>query len=111
MAALDPSRQPVLIGIGEIIDRPADRASGQEPLALMVAALQRAEADAGMMLLNRLDSLDVVNSITWPSCINALAARQSARTARKSRRDVMPLRSGESAMLQTWCVRFRMETV
>ena len=66
MAKLDPSRQPVLVGIGEIIDRPADRALGQEPLALMVAALQRAEADAGAALLARVDSLDVVNSITWP---------------------------------------------
>ena len=66
MTRLDPTRQPVLVGIGEIIDRPADRAQGQEPLALMVAALQRAEADAGAALLARVDSLDVVNSITWP---------------------------------------------
>ncbi len=66
MARLDPSRQPVIVGIGEIIDRPADRALGQEPLALWAEALRRADADAGGTLLARVDSLDLVNSITWP---------------------------------------------
>ncbi len=66
MARLDPSRQPVMVGIGEVIDRPADRALGLEPRDLMAIALQRAEADAGAALLARLDSIDVVNSITWP---------------------------------------------
>ena len=66
MARLDPSRQPVIVGIGEIIDRPADRAAGHEPLALWAEALRRADVDAGGTLLARLDSLDLVNSITWP---------------------------------------------
>jgi len=63
---LDPSRIPVIIGIGEVKDRPADPTQGLEPLALMTVALRRAEADAGAALLRRLDSLDVVNEVSWP---------------------------------------------
>lgn len=63
---LHPSRIPVIIGIGEVKDRPADPTHGLEPLALMTVALRRAEADAGAALLQRLDSLDVVNEVSWP---------------------------------------------
>ncbi len=63
---LPPSRIPVIIGIGEIKDRPADPAQGLEPLALMAEALRRAEADAGASLLPRLDALDVVHEVSWP---------------------------------------------
>jgi acetyl-CoA acetyltransferase len=66
MAALTAERTPVLIGVGEITDRPDDPAQGLEPLALMRQALLRAERDAGASLLHRLDSLDVVNQVTWP---------------------------------------------
>jgi acetyl-CoA acetyltransferase len=66
MAALSAELTPVIIGVGEIIDRPEDPAHGHEPLALMEAALRRAEQDAGVALLSRLDSLDVVNQVTWP---------------------------------------------
>ena len=66
MAGLAADRTPVLIGVGEITDRPDDPAQGLEPLALMRQALLRAEQDAGAALLRRLDSLDVVNQVTWP---------------------------------------------
>jgi acetyl-CoA acetyltransferase len=59
---LPPDRLPVIVGIGEITDRPADPANGLEPLSLMEEALRRAETDAGA----RLDSLDIVNQVTWP---------------------------------------------
>ncbi len=36
-------RIPVIVGIGEITDRPAELTSGLEPLALLEEALQRAE--------------------------------------------------------------------
>lgn len=62
----DPSRIPVLVGIGEVKDRPADPAEGLEPMALMAEALRRAEADAGAALLRRLDALDVINEVSWP---------------------------------------------
>ena len=45
------SRIPVIVGIGEITDRPADLTSGLEPLALLEQALKRAEHDSGTSLL------------------------------------------------------------
>jgi acetyl-CoA C-acetyltransferase len=66
MAQLPPSRIPVIIGIGEVKDRPSDPALGLEPMALMMEALRRAEADAGAALLPRLDALDVVHEVSWP---------------------------------------------
>lgn len=59
-------RIPVIIGIGEVKDRPDDPSLGLEPMQLMAKAIRRAEADAGMKLLDRLDSIDVVNSVSWP---------------------------------------------
>lgn len=59
-------RIPVLVGAADIADRPADPAQGLEPLALMAEALRHAEADAGATLLNRLDTLFLVNQISWP---------------------------------------------
>lgn len=56
---------PVIVGIGEITDRPASLAQGLEPLALMEEALRRAETDAGAALLGALESLDVVNLVSW----------------------------------------------
>lgn len=63
--ASDPNTQPVIVGVGETTDRPADPALGLEPAALAVAALRRAEEDAGASLLARLDSLDVVGVVSW----------------------------------------------
>ncbi|HWK47943.1 MAG TPA: acetyl-CoA acetyltransferase [Stellaceae bacterium] len=66
MTDLDARFVPVIVGVGEIKDRPDDPARGLEPVALMAVALRRAEADAGAALLRRLDTLDVVNSVSWP---------------------------------------------
>ena len=59
------SRTPVIVGVGEVVDRPTDPALGKEPLVLMAEAMLRADEDAGGGLLRQLESLDVVNSITW----------------------------------------------
>src|SRR5580658_10560087 len=58
-------RIPVIVGVGEIVDRPKDIAAGLEPLALLVEALKRAEADSGGRLLGEIQSLDVVNFLSW----------------------------------------------
>jgi acetyl-CoA C-acetyltransferase len=58
-------RVPVIVGIGEITDRPKDIAEGLEPLALLVEALRRAERDSGATLLGEIQSLDVVNFLSW----------------------------------------------
>src|SRR5579872_6376655 len=54
-------RIPVIIGVGEIVDRPKDLMQGLEPLTLLEEALKRAEADSGTKLLHEVGSLDVVN--------------------------------------------------
>lgn len=64
--SISAERIPVLVGIGEIKDRPADPAQGLEPMVLMAEAIRRAEADAGGGLLGRLDAIDVINSVSWP---------------------------------------------
>jgi acetyl-CoA C-acetyltransferase len=62
---LPADRIPVIVGVGEITDRPADLKSGLEPLALLERALQRAEQDSGGKLLGEIASLDVVNFLSW----------------------------------------------
>ena len=43
--AQSDDRIPVIVGVGEITDRPKEIADGLEPLALLEQALRRAEAD------------------------------------------------------------------
>jgi len=62
---LAEDRIPVIVGVGEIVDRPADIAAGLEPLSLLEEALKRAEADSGGQLLGEIKSLDVVNFVSW----------------------------------------------
>ncbi len=62
---MDEDRIPVIIGIGEIADRPEDPGQGLEPLGLMAAALERADADAGGGLVREIDGLTVVNVTSW----------------------------------------------
>ena len=58
-------RIPVIVGIGEIVDRPKEIAEGLEPLTLLEQALGRAEADSGGKLLGEIGSLDIVNFLSW----------------------------------------------
>src|SRR3954463_531259 len=62
---LPEDRIPVIVGVGEIVDRPKDIAAGLEPLTLLEEALKRAEADSGGRLLGEIDSLDLVNFLSW----------------------------------------------
>src|ERR1700726_2101685 len=62
---LSDDRIPVIVGVGEIVDRPADLTSGLESLALLEHALKRAEADSGGKLLGEIQSLDIVNFLSW----------------------------------------------
>jgi len=63
--AIPADRIPVIVGVGEVVDRPADPAAGLEPLALMAEALRHAERDSGAPLLADLQSLDIVNFVSW----------------------------------------------
>src|SRR5258707_8605878 len=62
---LPDDRIPVIVGVGEIVDRPKEIAEGLEPLALLVGAIKRAEADSGGKLLGEIESLDIVNFLSW----------------------------------------------
>jgi acetyl-CoA C-acetyltransferase len=62
---LPDDRIPVIVGIGEITDRPKEIADGLEPLDLLEQALKRSEADSGAKLLGEIGSLDVVNFLSW----------------------------------------------
>ena len=64
-SSLPDDRIPVIVGVGEIVDRPKEIAKGLEPLALLVEALRRAEADSGARLLGEIQSLDIVNFLSW----------------------------------------------
>jgi acetyl-CoA C-acetyltransferase len=63
----DADRIPVIIGIGQLNDRPADPLSGLDSLQLMEAALRLADKDAGGGWLERIDSLVVVAQISFPN--------------------------------------------
>jgi acetyl-CoA C-acetyltransferase len=58
-------RTPVIVGVGEIVDRAKEITDGLEPLTLLEQALKRAEADSGANLLGEIQSLDVVNFLSW----------------------------------------------
>jgi acetyl-CoA C-acetyltransferase len=63
--SLPAERIPVIVGVGEIVDRPKDLLEGLEPLALLEQAVRRAELDAGARLIGDTGSLDVVNFLSW----------------------------------------------
>jgi acetyl-CoA C-acetyltransferase len=65
MAALSDHLIPVIVGVGEIVDRPQELTQGLEPLTLLEQALRQAEADSGARLLGEIGSLDVVNFLSW----------------------------------------------
>src|SRR5712675_1517061 len=58
-------RIPVIIGVGELIDKPADPRQGLEPLEVLIRCAQLAEADTRTRCLRRVDTLRVVNQISW----------------------------------------------
>src|SRR5260370_35308191 len=62
---LPEHRMPVIVGVGEVVDRPKEIAAGLEPLALLEEALKRAEADSGGKLLGEIQSLDIVSFLSW----------------------------------------------
>lgn len=61
----DPRNIPVIVGVGECVDRPEIVAQALEPLALMERALRAADTDAGGGFLAKLESLELIGLITW----------------------------------------------
>jgi acetyl-CoA C-acetyltransferase len=92
--SLPADRTPVIIGVGEVLDRPGDPAAALEPLALMEAAVRAADADAGGGFLARVDSLDVINLISWR--YDRVAARLAERLGIVPPRAVYGVVGGET---------------
>lgn len=61
----DPSRIPVIIGVGEINDRPGADEQGLDSVGLMAEAARRADADAGGGWLGRCDWVAITPQISF----------------------------------------------
>jgi acetyl-CoA C-acetyltransferase len=61
----DPSRVPVIVGVGEINDRPANERDARDSVQLMLAALATADADAGDGWLERCERILVVPQLSF----------------------------------------------
>ena len=60
-----PARQPILVGVGQLTNRPAEPREVVEPLEMMALAARRAAGDAGIPhRLAEVDSLTVINVIS-----------------------------------------------
>ncbi len=64
--ALDPERTPVIVGVGQVNDRPDEPDKGLDSGGLMIAALKAADADAGGGWLAGCDSLALVSQLSFP---------------------------------------------
>ncbi|MFN4113934.1 MAG: acetyl-CoA acetyltransferase [Sphingomonadaceae bacterium] len=61
-----PERIPVIVGVGQINDRPDRPEQGLDSGELMIAALRAADADAGGGWLADINSLALVSQLSWP---------------------------------------------
>ena len=68
----NPDHVPVIVGVGQVNDRPATPEQGLDSGGLMITALQAADADAGGGWLADVDSLALVSQMSWPH-LNPLA--------------------------------------
>lgn len=60
-----PEHIPVIVAIGEKIDRPTDLNGALEPLALMEEALRSAEVDGRGGWLQKIESIDLIGLVSW----------------------------------------------
>ena len=61
---IDP-RTPVLIGSGQVVQRAAGIDDAQDPVALMVSAVQQAAHDAALSSVPEPDAIRVVSLLSW----------------------------------------------
>jgi len=64
---LAETRIPVIIGVGQVNDRPADDADALDSRQLMEAAIRAADKDAGGGFIPRIDWLGITRQISFPS--------------------------------------------
>jgi acetyl-CoA C-acetyltransferase len=91
---------PVLIGVGQVNDRASSGAVGMDSLGLMIAAANKAAADAGEGVLARTDWLGVVSQISFPELSGKLiAALTSALQIQPLYTHETPQPTGDSPVL------------
>ena len=56
---------PVIIAVGEHVDRPANVVDALEPIDLMAEALRACERDAGSPILSAVTSLSLIGIVSW----------------------------------------------
>jgi acetyl-CoA C-acetyltransferase len=97
MTQIAEDRVPVVIGVGQINDRPENLADGLDSIGLMLAALKAAEADSGTNVLSKLEWLGVEDQMTFPNPAHHLdLAKQLPKVPREVVRTYDP--SGDGPM-------------
>lgn len=86
-------RIPVILGVGEINDRPAAGEQGLDSAELMVAALRAADGDAGGGWLENVDAIMVVPQISFD--IDVPAALSAMTGIDQSAIEQAPIASGD----------------
>ena len=95
------SRIPVIVGVGQVNDRPEVPHEGMDSLGLMVEALKRADADAGSGWLEGLSAILTVDQISFPKlgdCSPQVALAVGATDAR-CRQTPYPMGDGPIRLL------------
>jgi acetyl-CoA C-acetyltransferase len=77
---------PVIVGVGEYLDRPIDVSKSLEPVDLMCRALQAADADAGGGILAQAETVELVAIVSWrySDPVTLLCERLGIQPARKT---------------------------
>ncbi|MBS0386270.1 MAG: acetyl-CoA acetyltransferase [Proteobacteria bacterium] len=96
---MDESRIPVIVGVGQINDRPDSDANALNSLGLMKAALQAADREAGGGWLAKLDSLAVVAQLSFPELGDVSRPLADALGAAPRLCKQTPYPSGDSPVL------------
>lgn len=63
----DPARIPVIIGVGQMIDKPANDDDALNPIEIMAAAVRAADHDAGGGLIGQANWLGIVRQLSFAS--------------------------------------------
>lgn len=90
---------PVIVGVGQVNDRPVDPDQGLDSGELMIAALRQAEKDAGGSWLVDLDWLGVVSQLSFPQLnpLTGTIAEALGASPAFARQTAMP--NGDSPIL------------
>ena len=97
--AQDPEAIPVIVGVGQVNDRPENPDDGLDSGGLMIEALVRAETDAGGDWLGAVDWLGVVSQLSFPGLNPLTDAVAAAIGARPAFARQTPTPSGDSPIL------------